>query len=432
MTQTSIPKPKIFTSYQVFIISIIAIIQFTIILDFMVLSPLGVIMMPALKITPAQFGMVVSAYAFSAFASGLLAAGFADKFDRKKMLLFFYGGFIAGTAFCAMAPTYEYLLLARIVTGLFGGVISSITFAIITDLFNMEVRGRVMGFVQMAFAGSQVLGMPIGLAMANRWGWHSPFVMIVVVCLVVGLFIVLYMKPVDAHLHTKIDRNAFHHLWKTVTQPNYAKAFAATTLLATGGFMLMPFGSAFSVNNLGIDQLQLPFLYFVTGVFSMAFGPLIGKLTDTVGKYKVFVMGSLWTMAIVIYYCNLGVTPLWMVIVISIVMFAGVSSRMISSSALLTAVPEAKDRGAFMSVNSAVQQLAGGVATFVAGLIVVQRSDGKLDHYPELGYVVVAAMLFTMVMMYFLNQYVMQKTVAAPPRPAAVEAAPQEVAPSIE
>src|SRR5882762_302233 len=179
MSATNLPKEKIFSGYQVFVIAILSILQFCIILDFMVLSPLGAILMPELKITTAQFGWVVSAYAFSAGASGILAAGFADKFDRKKMLLFFYTGFLIGTVLCAIAPDYNFLLIARIVTGIFGGVIGSVSFAIITDLFKMEVRGRVMGFIQMSFASSQVLGLPIGLYLANTWGWHSPFLMIV-------------------------------------------------------------------------------------------------------------------------------------------------------------------------------------------------------------------------------------------------------------
>ncbi len=432
MTQPSTTKQKIFSSYEVFIIAVLTFLQFTIILDFMVLSPLGAILMPKLHITTAQFGMVVSGYAISAGLSGLLAAGFADKFDRKKMLLFFYAGFIAGTAFCALAQDYYALLLARIFTGIFGGVIGSISFAIITDLFKLEVRGRVMGFVQMAFAGSQVLGIPIGFYLANKWDWHLPFVLIVVVSLIVGVLIVMYMKPVDSHLHNKIQRNALKHLFQTVTRSEYAKAFAATTLLATGGFMLMPFGSAFSINNLGLSADVLPALYLVTGIFSMGTGPFIGKLTDSIGKYKVFVLGSVLTSVLVAYYCNLGVTPFWLVTLISVLMFAGVSSRMIASSALISAVPDPQDRGAFMSVNSSVQQISGGIATFVAGLIVVQSPDGKLERYGALGWVVIGATALTVFLMYFLNQYVMQKAASAPPKPSVVEAAPQEVAPSIE
>jgi predicted MFS family arabinose efflux permease len=402
-------KEKIFTRYEVFVVAILSILQFTVVLDFMVLSPLGAILMPELEITPSQFGMVVSAYAFSAGASGLLAAGFADKFDRKKLLLFFYGGFIIGTLFCALAPSYQDLLLARIITGIFGGVISSIGFAIITDLFKLEVRGRVMGYVQMAFASSQVLGIPVGLYLANEWGWHSPFFMIVALSVLVAILIVLYMKPIDSHLKINAARNAFQHLIKTVSSSLYLRGFAATTLLATGGFMLMPFGSAFSVFNLGISVEQLPFLYMITGIFSMAAGPFIGKLSDQIGKYKVFVIGSFVTMVVVAWYCNLGITPFWIVLVFSIIMFAGVSSRMISASALLTAVPAPQDRGAFMSINSAVQQISGGIATYIAGLIVVQTVDGKLEHYDTLGYVVVGAMLITMIMMYSIHIYVTQK-----------------------
>ncbi len=403
---------KIFSSYEIFVIAVLAILQFTIILDFMVLSPLGAILLEDLDITTAQFGWVVSVYAFSAGTAGLLTAGFADKFDRKKLLLFFYLGFTVGTLLCAIAPSYHFLLAARIVTGLFGGVISSISFAIITDLFRIEVRGRVMGFVQMAFATSQVMGLPIGLYLANHYGWHSPFFMIVIISLIVGVAIVIYFKPIDAHLKLKGEHNAIKHLFKTVSNSVYLKTFAATTLLATGGFMLMPFGSAFSVHNLGLSLDQLPLLYMITGVCSMIAGPIVGKYSDVIGKYRIFLFGSILGMIIVAIYCNLGLTPLWVVILLNVLLFIGISSRIISASALMTSIPEAKDRGAFMSVNASVQQISGGFASIVAGLIVVQTESGTLLHYDTLGYVVVGAMTVTIIMMYFLDQYVKSKASA--------------------
>jgi len=411
MTTTPKPsKPAVFTPYQVFIIAMLAILQFSIILDFMVLSPLGALLIEKLHIKTAQFGLVVSVYAFSAGASGLLAAGFADKFDRKKFLLFFYTGFLAGTFLCAIAPNYHFLLMARIVTGLFGGVIGSVSFAIIGDLFKMEVRGRVMGFVQMAFAASQVLGLPIGLVLANHFGWHAPFWMIAGFGSVVGVIIIIYMKPVTDHLKIKSDqKNPFHHLIKTISQSHYVRAFLATALLATGGFMLMPFGSAFGIFNLGLTQAQLPILYGITGIFSIAVGPLIGKLSDKRGKYKVFVAGSLISMVMVSIYTNLGVTPLWIIIALNVLLFVGISSRMISSSALMTAVPQSQDRGAFMSINASVQQISGGIAAAIAGLIVVQTKSGELKHYNTLGYVVMGTMTITLVMMFFLNKYVQNK-----------------------
>jgi predicted MFS family arabinose efflux permease len=410
-TITQPAKQKLFSPYQVFIIAILTILQFSITLDFMVLSPLGAFLIRDWHIRPAQFGLVVSVYAWSAGISGLLSAGFADKFDRKKYLLFFYTGFLIGTMLCAIAPDYQFLLFARIITGIFGGVIGSISFAIISDLFKWEVRGRVMGFVQMAFAASQVLGLPIGLLLADRFGWHSSFWMIVGVGFLVGMVIVIYMRPVKEHLKIRSDqRHPFHHLIKTVSQPQYLRAFMAMTLLATGGFMLMPFGSTFSNLNLGIQLSHLWILYGITGAFTIIFGPLIGKLSDKIGKYRIFVFGTIVSSVIVVIYTHLGITPLWVIILLSVLLFVGITSRMITSSALMTAVPEPQDRGAFMSINASVQQIAGGIAAWVAGLIVVQANNySPLKHYDMLGYVVIATMLITVVLMYFLNRYVQDK-----------------------
>jgi predicted MFS family arabinose efflux permease len=421
MEKGSTPKKKIFTRYQVFMIAILAILQFTVILDFMVLSPLGALLLEKLHIATSQFGLVVSVYAFSAGAAGLLTAGFADKFDRKKLLLFFYVGFLTGTVLCATAPNYHLLLVGRIVTGLFGGVIGSVSFAIISDLFKLETRGRVMGFVQMAFAASQVLGLPIGLILANHFGWHSPFWMIAGFGLLVGIVILVYMQPITAHLRLQSDRSGFQHLAKTISQSHYLRAFLATTLLSTGGFMLMPFGSAFGIHNIGLTMKQLPTLYGITGLFSIFFGPLIGKLSDKIGKYKVFFIGTVISVTMVAIYTNLGLTPLWLVIGLNVCLFVGISSRMISASALMTAIPEPSDRGAFMSINSSVQQISGGIASAVAGLIVVQSSDGLLMHYNVLGYVVIASMAVALVMMYFLDAYVKRKNNN---RPVAAVAAP--------
>ncbi|MCF2493213.1 MFS transporter [Dyadobacter chenhuakuii] len=406
-------KPSTFSGYEKFIIAILATLQFTIVLDFMVLSPLGYILLDKLDITTSQFGLVVSAYAFSAGAAGLLTAGFADKFDRKKMLLFFYTGFIIGTFLCGIAPTYHFLLMARVFTGLFGGVIGSISFAIITDLFPINARGRVMGFVQMAFASSQVLGIPIGLYLAKEFSWHAPFLMIVGLSLVVGFLIVTYMKPINAHLKIQTQSNAFQHLGKTLSRPEYLQGFAATTLLATGGFMLMPFGTAYGVNNLGIQEAQLPTLYMITGLCMLVFSPFIGKLSDKIGKYKVFLAGSAITCVMTLIYCNLSVTPLWIIIILNVLLFLGITGRMISASALMTAVPEPQDRGAFMGINSSIQQIAGGLASLLAGFIVSETSTGFIEHYPTLGNVVVVAVVVTALLMYRIHRYVTAKVLAS-------------------
>ena len=401
--------PAKFTGYQIFMIVVLALIQFTVVLDFMVLSPLGAQLLEELHINTQQFGLVVSAYAFSAGASGLLAAGFADKFDRKKILMFFYCGFVIGTLLCGIAPDYHFLLIARIVTGLFGGVISSIGFAIITDTFALEQRGRVMGFTQMAFGASQVLGLPIGLYLANQFGWHSPFLMIVGLAVILGIIIFIKMKPVDEHLKIKSEKNAFQHLVKIFSTPDYLKVFAAASLLATGGFMMMPFGSAFAVNNLHLTLDQLPMLYMLTGIFSFFAGPIAGKLSDSVGKYKVFVGGTVLTIIIVTIYCSLGITPFWVVLLLNVLLFMGIMSRVVPAQALMTAVPDPQDRGGFMSVIGSIQQISGGIAAAIAGAIVIQEEGKALENYDLLGHVVSITMLITMALMWTIYKMVNKK-----------------------
>ncbi len=400
------PAPMPFSSYQKFVVGVLAFLQFTIILDFMILSPLGATLIPMLKITPAQFGMVVSAYAFSAGASGFLAGGFADKFDRKRLLLFFYTGFCLGTLLCGLAPDYDSLLIARIVTGIFGGVVGSVTFAITTDLFPFEMRGRVMGILQTAFAASQVLGIPLGLYLSNSFDWHAPFLLIVSISALVGVLIFFKLQPIDAHLKIRQERSPLRHLAHTITTPRYVQGFAATALLSTGGFMLMPFSSTFNVNNLGVSLDQLPMIYMVTGLFSIFMGPIVGRLSDRIGKLSVFLVGTSIVCATVSIYTRLDVVPVWVVMAISMVMFTGVSARMISSSALMSALPEPADRGSYMSVSSSIQQVSGGLAAALAGVIVVQAESGRLERFDFLGDVVVLASVISAVMIAFIARYI--------------------------
>jgi predicted MFS family arabinose efflux permease len=401
---------KRFTGYQMFVVAVLAFLQFTIILDFMIISPLGAIVMPELHITTRQFGLAVSVYAFSAGLSGILASGFADRFDRKRMLLFFYGGFILGTAMCAMATSYHWLLLARIVTGLFGGVIGSIVLAIASDLFTLEMRGRVMGFVQTAFAGSQVLGLPAGLYFANLWNWHAPFVAIIAVAAPAALVIALGMRPVNAHLRLKQERSPFRHFLDTLFNPRYTLAFCVTAILATGGFMLMPFGSAFMVNNVGIDMQHIPTVYLVTGLCAVFAGPLIGRAADRFGKFQTFCFGCAVTVTMVAIWTNLGRSPLLTVIIINVILFIGIFSRIIPSQALITAIPEVTKRGSFNAISASLQQFSGGIASLIAGAVITQESNGHLLHFGWLGYIVIGTTLLSLVLMYFIHKAVPERT----------------------
>ena len=380
-----------FTRYQTLVARLMAFLQFAVILDFMIMSPLGAMIMPALDITTQQFGLAVSAYAFSAGISGILIAGYADRFDRKRLLLFFYVGFIGGTLWCGLADSYPMLLLARVVTGLFGGVIGSVLMAIATDLFAPALRGRAMGMIQTSFAASQVLGLPFGIYLANHWDWHAPFLAIAAFGVVGGVIIAWCLKPVADHLALRQERSAVSHLLHTVAEPRYLLAFLTTGLLTTGGFMLMPFSTAFSVNNLGIKFIDLPTIYLATGICTIFAAPMIGKIADKIGRLPVFVTGSTITTVMVLTYTHLGPTPLPLLILVNVVLFVGIFSRMIPYQALVSSVPETTKRGSFNAVNSSIQQFAGGVASFIAGHLVSFGADGKLQGMANIGFVVVGA-----------------------------------------
>lgn len=395
-----------FTSYQKFAVFILAITQFTVILDFMVMSPLGDILMKSMQLKPTHFGLVVSAYAFSAGISGLLTAGFADKFDRKKLLLFFYTGFILGTILCGLVNSYALLVAARIFTGLFGGVIGSISMAIVTDLFSMQQRGRVMGFIQMAFGASQIFGIPLGLYIATAWDWHAPFLWVAAMAAIIAILIALKLKPLTEHLAIPNKNSPFQHLIHTISKREYRIGFAATAILSVGGFMLMPFGSAFAINNLKITEEELPLLFMIAGFSTLIIMPIIGKLSDKIDKFKIFTVASIWTILTVAVYTNLAETPFWLVATINVLMMMGVMSRMVPSTALVTSIPAKKDRGAFMSINSSLQQISGGIAAAFAGTIVVQKDNfSPLEHYNTLGFIIIGISILSIVLLSRVNQH---------------------------
>lgn len=337
-----------FTSYQKFVIATLAFLQFTLILDFMIMSPLGAAIMPALRISTSQFGLAVSVYAFSAGISGIVAAGFADRYDRKKMLLFFYSGFLVAT----------------------------------------------------------LLGLPLGLYLSNLWGWHAPFLLIVIVGVLAAALISTRLEPIDGHIKLQVSHKPFQHLWATVSSRRYVFAFCASGLVSIGGFMLMPFGSAYTVGNLGIDIQSLPLIYLVTGVAAIFIGPLVGRASDRFGKFKTFAFGSAVSIVTVSIYTRLGITSLGWVMLINTVMFVGIFSRMIPSQALMTAIPEVASRGSFMAISASVQQIAGGLGSVIAGLVVSQGADGRLEHFEWLGNIMVGTVLLTLTMIYLIDRQV--------------------------
>lgn len=398
-----------FSKYQVIAIVILALTQFSVVLDFMVMSPLGDLIMKNMKIAPSEFGIVVSCYAFSAGISGFFTATIADKYDRKKLLLVFYSGFIVGTLLCGLASNYWFLVSARIVTGIFGGVIGSISLAIVADIFELNQRGRVMGFLQMGFGISQILGIPISLFLATKWNWQAPFYLIVGLALVIFTLSFFALKPIVGHLSLQRD-NPIKHMWKTIANRNYRIGFLATAFMSLGGYLMMPWGSSFSVNNVGIAQSDLPLMFMIIGLSTISIMPIIGKLSDRFNKYSLFVASSIVMIISVVVYTNLGHVSFTVLVVVNMVMMAGIMARMIPSQALTTSVPEPKDRGAFMSINSSLQQMAGGIAALVGGAIVQQKNEfSPLEYFDTLGYVVIVVISLNIFFTYRVYNFVKKR-----------------------
>lgn len=405
---TADPKPK-FTPYQFLLVAIIATVLLTIVLDYMITSALSAILLPELNITTKQFGLLASAYPISAGITATLLSGYADKFDRKKLLLFFYSGFLLGVLFCSIAPSFQILIVAQIITGTFGGVVGSICFAIIADLSETNQRGRAMVFLQMASAGTQVLGLPLGLYLASEYDWHLAFGLILFIGIIAVFLVVWKINPVNGHLKKPINVNPWRHSLKIMSKRNYLIVFLNNTALVAGDVILMTFSSAFCTNNLGVGLDDLPLLYGIAGVSTFVFSPIVGRLTDKYGTLHVFVTGTVITILTVAVFTNLEVNPLWTVIIVHTLIFVGTNARSISSSAIGTVVPEVEDRGAFMAIDAAMQLAVAGSAAIVAGLIVFQSDNGMINNFSTLGVVVISLMAITIGLMVIINRMVKRR-----------------------
>jgi predicted MFS family arabinose efflux permease len=234
--------------------------------------------------------------------------------------------------------------------------------------------------------------------------------MIAVMAGIIAIMIMTKLKPVNKHLSVQQDKTALAHLLHTIINPQYGIGFISTALLSIGGFMMMPFGAAFAINNLGVTPTQLPLLYMVSGVCAIVIMPFIGKLADKIDKFKMFVAAAILMIVVVVVYTHMQVTPLWIIMVVNVFMMIGIMSRMVPAGALITGIPEMKDRGAFMSINSSLQQIAGGIAASAAGMIVVQQTKvSPLEHYDTLGYVMVVISVIGAFALYQVSKLVKRK-----------------------
>ncbi len=365
-------------------------------MDFMIMMPLGPQLMKLFQISPQQFGFAVSAYSITAGITGFISAFFVDKYDRKKLLLYAYIGFVIGTFSCAFAPTYEFLVAARMLAGLFGGMIGAQVLSIVADTFEYQRRASAMGILMTAFSLASVIGVPTGLWLAARYSWHAPFLVIGGLGVLIAILIALFVPPINKHLLEPAEqstRNPLHVLTDIFNTPNQMRALTLSIVLMLGHFSIIPFLTPSLVGNVGFSQDNIFLIYLVGGLLTIFSAPLVGKLADRKGKYPVFVVFALLSLIPVWLITNLWPMPLWAVLTISGFFFITINGRMVPTQAIVSSVTTPQQRGGFMSINSSMQQLASGIATSIAGAIVYESADGRIERYHWVGWFSIALIL---------------------------------------
>ena len=370
-------------------------IQFTHILDFMIMMPLGPQFTALFGISNAQFGLLVSAYTLSAGFSGLMAATYIDRFGRKQLLLSMYSLFGLATLACAFAPDYVWLMVARVAAGLFGGVLSALSQTIVADVIPFERRGRAMSVVMTSFSVSTVAGVPLGLFLAAHFNWHAPFVGIAALVGLLALGAWQTLPRLDAHLYHPERVSVWRGIGQVLAEPNHLKAFAVSGLMMFAAFSVIPYITIYLQSNAGMQAAEVPWIYLCGGVATLLSARYFGRLTDRVGKVQMFQRLALAvTVPLMATTLSQGL-PLWGLLAISTLFFTVMSGRMIPGMAMISSAVEPRLRGTFMTLNSAVQSASMGLAALVAGLIIGRDAQGQLTLYWVAGLLGVVASLLS-------------------------------------
>lgn len=373
-----------------FLLWTLALINFIHIVDFMILMPLGPQLMRIFEISPREFGLLVSSYTFSAGISSFFGAFFLDRFDRKKILLWVYMGFTLATLACALSPSYSILLFARVLSGLFGGLTSALILAIIGDVIPDQRRGRAMGLVMAAFSVASVLGVPLGLFLASLSNWHTPFFILTGTSLLSLVMVFKYIPSIRDHLDQGYLRpNPMLVISRVIGNSNQMRAISLSVMMMFGQFMIIPFLSPYTVSNIGFTEMQLTYIYMAGGAFTIFTSPWVGKLSDKYGKLKIFTIFMALNVVPIAIITHLGVTPIFFVLMVSTLFFVTSNGRFVPAAALITGTAKPENRGSFLSFNSAVQQMATGLASLIAGVIIGENAAGELTNFNLVGYLAI-------------------------------------------
>ncbi len=381
-----------------FFLFALAGIQFTHILDFMIMMPLGPEFIRELNINTHEFGLLLSSYTFAAAVAGVFATYFVDRFERRVLLLSLYACFIIATLVCGLAPDYHSLFIARAFAGAFGGILGSLVQTIIADSIPFERRGKALGTVMAAFSVSTVAGVPLSLFLANHipsLGWRAPFIFIGLISSLILYLGYRNIPKIVGHLEHEHQGSRLSQIWNVFTAHQHLRAFIFMALIMLTGFSVIPYIALYLTSNVGINNSYISLIYLCGGIATLMSSKLIGHMADRYGKVKVFRVLAVISLVPLLVTTNLMPVPLWVVLINSTTFFILISGRMIPAMAIVSQVVDAKIRGTFMSLVGSVQMLASGLASIVAGVVVTIGVDGKMEHYNLVGYGAAACGLLT-------------------------------------
>jgi MFS transporter, DHA1 family, inner membrane transport protein len=388
------------TKDQKLILYLLACVQFTNIMDFMIMMPMGPILMKAFDISAREYSFLVSAYSISAGICGFIAAFFVDKFDRKNVLTIAYVGFLIGTFACAIAPTYTMLMLARIVAGVFGGVLGSQVIAIVGDTISYEHRAEGMAIIMAAFSTASVLGVPLGMYLASKISWHVPFYFVVAVGFVNLLLIYRYLPSLRSHIHVSATKpSPFAVLTNIAKDNNQMRALALSVIIMFGHFCTIPSLSPYLTLNVGMSVDNISLIYLIGGAITIFSARIVGRIADQKGKYLIFaICGTLFLIPVYLMTNLHAGASLTMILFITSMFFLFANGRTITMQAMVSGVVNNEQRGGFTSINSSMIQLGSGAASFVGGLMVEKAANGTLLHYELVGYMSMTFMILGIIL----------------------------------
>lgn len=379
--------------HERWVLLLLTAVQFAHTLDFMIMMPLGPQLMRSFAISAGEFGALVSAYTFSAGLAGLLATFVLDRFDRKRALVWVFAGFALATLSCGLAPTYPLLLVARVLAGAFGGVTASVILAMVGDLVPLERRGAAIGLVMSGFSVASIAGIPAGLWLAGHADWHRPFIALAALSALILGVMIRVLPPVPPHPEPGGLRASLHRARDIAVHPNHLRAFALSVAMAFGAYIVFPYLSPSLVANCSFPEPLLPWVYVCGGVASVVAMNAASRLADRFGRLRVFRAAALVSTLTVLLVTHLPVWPVALVLMSTASFMTMNSMRYVPAMAMVTASVVPRQRGGFMSLNAALQQLAGGLSVTAAAWIVDQDAAGHLLHYGMLGWVSVVLVL---------------------------------------